>query len=62
MYTSFINQLDIINFAKDCEEFDINIFDLSKHGLVKVYGNDRQPSLFLKEVEEFDCCNFKTNF
>lgn len=57
MSNSIINQLDIIEFAKDCNEYDINLFDNEKHGGVKVYGNENQPALFLKEVDTFD---FKT--
>lgn len=54
MNNSIINQLDIIDFAKDCKSFDIDLFDNEKHGVVKVYGNEDQPVLFLKEVESFD--------
>ena len=54
MKNSIIDNLDIIDFAKKSEDFDIDIFDISKHGIINVYGNDEQPSLFLKEVEVFD--------
>ncbi|MFY8187825.1 MAG: HsdM family class I SAM-dependent methyltransferase [Flavobacterium sp.] len=30
------------------------MFDIEKHGIVKVYGNESQPALFLKEVHSFD--------
>lgn len=57
MSNSIINQLDIVEFAKDCKEYDIDVFDNEKYGVVKVYGNENQPALFLKEVDTFD---FKT--
>ena len=57
MSNSIINQLDIVEFAKDCKIYDINLFDIEKHGVVRVYGNENQPALFLKEVDAFD---FKT--
>ena len=55
MPNSIINQLDIEDFAKKCEEYDIEkLFDIEKHGIIKVYGNESQPALFLKEVDSFD--------
>ncbi|EPE9900787.1 HsdM family class I SAM-dependent methyltransferase [Flavobacterium psychrophilum] len=57
MNSSIINNLDIIDFAKDCNVFDIDLFENEKFGVVKVYGNEDQPALFLKEVDSF---NFKT--
>jgi hypothetical protein len=57
MSNPIIYKLDILEFAKDCKEYDINLFDIEKHGIVKVYGNEEQPALFLKEVDSFD---FKT--
>lgn len=54
MPNSIINQLDILDFAKDCKEFDIDLFDKEKFGIVRVYGNEDQPVLFLKEVDSFD--------
>ena len=54
MKNSIIDNLDFVNFAKKSEYFDINIFDFSKHGVINVYGNEDQPSLFLKEVDAFD--------
>ena len=60
MNTSIINNLDIINFAENSEVFDIEIFDIEKHGIVKVYGNEGKPAIFLKEVEVFDNETLKT--
>lgn len=54
MSNSIINQLDIVEFAKDCKEYDINLFDIERHGVVKVYCNEDQPAIFLKEVDFFD--------
>lgn len=54
MSNSIINQLDIIDFAKDCKTYDIDLFDNKQFGIVKVYGNEDQPVLFLKEVDSFD--------
>ena len=54
MSNSIINQLDIIDFAKDCNGYDIDLFDNENYGVVKVYGNENQPVLFLKEVSSFD--------
>lgn len=54
MSNLIIDQLDIIDFAKDCEMFDIKLFDKEKHGNIKVYGNQDQPSLFIKEIDSFD--------
>lgn len=51
---SIINNLDISEFTKSCYEYDIDLFDNKKCGIVKVYGNENQPALFLKEVEAFD--------
>ena len=60
MNNSIIDNLDIINFAKNSEVFDIEVFDIEKHGAIKVYGNENQPTLFLKEVEVFDKETLKT--
>jgi hypothetical protein len=60
MNNPLIDNLDIVNFAKNSEVFDIKIFDIYKHGVVKVYGNEGQPALFLKEVEAFDVETLKT--
>jgi type I restriction-modification system DNA methylase subunit len=49
-----INQLGIVSFAKNCNDNDIDLFDISKHGIVQVYENENQPVLFLKEVDYFD--------
>lgn len=54
MPNSIIYSLDIINFAKDCKEFDIDLFDKEKFGSVQIYGNDDNPAIFLKEVDSFD--------
>ncbi len=54
MPNSIINKLDIKDFAKDCKMFDIKIFEDEKIGNIKVYGNEDQPVLFLKEITSFD--------
>tara|TARA_R110002051_G_C8748721_1_gene499974 strand:+ start:192 stop:3227 length:3036 start_codon:yes stop_codon:yes gene_type:complete len=54
MNNQIIDNLDIVNFAKNSKEFDIELFDEKKYGLIKVYGNENQPALFLKEIEIFD--------
>tara|TARA_R110002096_G_scaffold405303_1_gene603364 strand:- start:967 stop:3987 length:3021 start_codon:yes stop_codon:yes gene_type:complete len=54
MNNSIINNLDIIDFARNSEDFDIDIFNVDEYGIVKVYGNHGQPALFLKQVESFD--------
>ena len=54
MNNLIIDQLDITGFAKKCNDFDINLFDESKHGIIQVYGNNDQPVLFLKEIDTFD--------
>ncbi|QTD36828.1 N-6 DNA methylase [Polaribacter batillariae] len=54
MKKSIIDNLDIIDFAKKSDFFDIDIFDNKKYGFVEVYGNENQPALFLKEVSSFD--------
>jgi len=54
MKNSIIDNLDIIAFAKNSEVFDVEIFKNNKYGIVKVYGNDNLPALFLKEVASFD--------
>ncbi|APT22180.1 endonuclease [Flavobacterium columnare] len=53
MSDSIIYSLDIINFAKDCKEFDIDVFDIEKFGSVQIYCNDDNPAIFLKEVDSF---------
>ncbi|MBK5212676.1 MAG: N-6 DNA methylase [Flavobacteriaceae bacterium] len=59
MQHSIINNLDIIDFAENSEVFDIDIFDIANYGAVKVYGNEGQPALFLKEVDSFDLDTLK---
>ena len=59
MKNSIINNLDIIDFAKNSEAFDIDIFDIEKYGIIKVYGNENQPALFLKAVDSFDTKTLK---
>lgn len=54
MKNSIINNLDIIAFAKNSEVSDIDIFNIDKYGVIKVYENEGQPALFLKEVDSFD--------
>ena len=50
MSNSIFQQLDFNDFAKDSKEIDIDIFDIEKFGIIKVYENEGQPALFLKEV------------
>ena len=50
---TLIDKLDILTFAKDCKDYDIDLFNIEAHGLIKVYGNEDHPALFLKEVESF---------
>lgn len=59
MNNSIINQLDIIDFTANSEVLDIQLFDEKKHGIIKVYSNENQPTLFLKEVEDFNAENLK---
>jgi type I restriction-modification system DNA methylase subunit len=54
MKNSIIDNLDLIDFAEYSEDFDIDIFNVEEYGIIKVYGNQGQPALFLKEVESFD--------
>lgn len=53
MSNSIFQPLDFNDFAKDCKEIDIDIFDIDKHGVIKVYENEGQPAIFLKEVDSF---------
>jgi type I restriction-modification system DNA methylase subunit len=54
MTNSILNPLDLLPFAKNCKDFDIDIFDENKHGFIQVYSsNNDQPVLFLKEVDNF---------
>ncbi len=59
MNNSIINQLDIIDFTENSNVLDIQLFDEKKHGIVKVYSNENQPTLFLREVEDFNAENLK---
>ncbi len=59
MSNSIFQQLDFDDFAKECNEFNIDLFENEKFGVVKVYGNEDQPSLFIKEVDSFDFENLK---
>jgi type I restriction-modification system DNA methylase subunit len=54
MSNSIFQQLDFNDFAKECKEIDIDIFDIEKHGIIEVYENEGHPALFLKEVDSFD--------
>ncbi len=54
-----IEQLDIIDFTSDCKIENIDLFNDDKFGLVKVYQNEDQPVLFLKEVDSFNLENLK---
>lgn len=59
MKNSIINNLDIIDFAKQSEVIGIDIFDIEKYGTIKVYENEGQPALFLKEVDSFNIQTLK---
>lgn len=59
MKNSIINNLDIIDFAKQSEVIGIDIFDVEKYGTITVYENEGQPALFLKEVDSFDTPTLK---
>lgn len=59
MNYAMINDLDILDFAKDCEVFDVKLFDKEKYGIIQVYENENQPVIFLKEVESFDFASLK---
>jgi len=59
MNNAIINDLDILDFAKDCEVFDIDLFDKEKYGVIQVYENENQPVIFLKKVESFDFITLK---
>lgn len=52
MSNSIFQPLDFSDFAKDCEIADL--FDEEKVGTIKVYENQGQPVLFLKEIDAFD--------
>lgn len=52
--SNIISQLDFYDFVRDCKEIDIDYFDEKEFGIVKVYAQDDQPVIFLKEVESFD--------
>lgn len=52
MSNSIFQQLDFSDFAKDCTITDL--FDEKKVGSIKVYENDEQPVLFLKEIDAFN--------
>lgn len=59
MNNPIIEKLDIIEFAQSSKAYDIDIFDDKEYGLIKVYGNENQPALFLKEVYSFDTDTLK---
>jgi hypothetical protein len=59
MQDAIIENLDLVRFAKDCEEFSDGLFNNKKHGIIKVYENDNQPVIFLKEVDTFDFVTLK---
>lgn len=59
MSNLIIDRLDITNFAKNCSEFDIDLFDPSKYGIIQVYGNNDQPALFIKKIDSFDKTTLK---
>lgn len=59
MNNTMIHNLDILNFSTSCEVFDFELFDREKHGVVRVYENEGEPVLFLKEVESFDLSTLK---
>lgn len=54
MTNSILKPLDLLPFARNCKDFDIDLFDENKHGFIQVYSsNNDQPVLFLKEVNSF---------
>ena len=59
MSNSIFQQLDFNDFARDCKEIDIEIFDVAKLGIIKVYENEGQPAIFLKEVDSFNTQTLK---
>ena len=59
MSNSIFQQLDFNDFAKECKEIDIDFFDVAKFGIVKVYENEGEPALFLKEVDSFNAKTLK---
>jgi len=59
MNKSIINQLDIIDFAKNCKSLEIDLFNEKDYGIVQLYENDGQPVVFLKEVDSFDLVALK---
>jgi len=59
MTNPIIQQLDLIEFAIDSKNLESNLFDEKKHGIVKIYANENQPGLFLKEVDAFDILTLK---
>ena len=59
MTNFFFQKLDFNDFAKDCKQIDIDLFDTKKYGIVRVYENEGQPALFLKEVDSFDIQTLK---
>ncbi|MEO8533967.1 MAG: hypothetical protein ABI441_09460 [Flavobacterium sp.] len=54
MSNSIFQQLDFNDYARDCKFSDIDLFDEKKVGPIKVYENEGQPVLFLKEIDVFD--------
>lgn len=58
--SNLISQLDFIDFAIDCNKFDIDLFKDNDFGIVKVYKQANQPVIFLKEVDTFDFDTLKT--
>ena len=59
MSNSIINQLDFVDYVKDCKVLDIDLFDVNKYGDIKFYENDDYPVIFLKEIESFDFATAK---
>lgn len=59
MNKSIIHQLDIIDYTTDCKVNYNNLFDKNRYGIVKVYSNENEPVLFIKEIDAFDNENLK---
>lgn len=59
MQDSIINDLDILDFAKNSKVLDADLFNKDELGYVHFYENEHQPALFLKEVDSFDFTTIK---
>lgn len=59
MQDSIINNLDILDFAKNSKVLDADLFNKDELGYVHFYENEHHPALFLKEVDSFDFTTIK---